>query len=252
MIRILKYSLLLIPAVLLGCGKASAPAPQPQVQKHAIDPSTTADVTGVVSFQGTPPPASAIDITSDPACAFTAKRKLTSETVVVSNGHLQNVFVYVKDGLGQYVAPKASAPVILDQIGCRYEPHVLGVMVGQPLRIVNSDKSMHNVHAMAQENPPWNLSQMPGAAPIERSFDQPELLMALVCNQHPWMKMYVNVVDNPFFAVSDAQGRFSISGLPPGDYTIEAIHEFLGTQEAKIHLNPHEQKNVAFNFRQQH
>jgi hypothetical protein len=124
-------------------------------------------------------------------------------------------------------------------------------MAGQPIKIRNSDRAEHNVHAVAQNNPQWNLSQMPGAAPIEQTFNNPELMMPIVCNQHPWMKMYVNVVDSPFFAVTDTQGRFTISGLPPGDYTVEALHERLGAREAKVHVDAKQSAQVNFSFAQQ-
>jgi plastocyanin len=252
-----RYLVFFLPFFFLlpGCGKRGAQRPSSETPKPearvAIDPATTGTITGVVSFQGTPPERQAISMETDPACMMDAKSEPRSEMVVVNAGKLENVFVYVKSGLERYQMPQASAPVIIDQKGCRYEPHVAGVMTNEPVKILNSDRTEHNVHPVAQNNPQWNESQMPGAAPIERSFVNPELMMPIVCNQHPWMKMYLNVVANPFYAVSDAQGKFLIAGLPPGDYTIEALHERLGAREAKVHVDAKQSAQVSFAFTRQ-
>jgi len=186
----------------------------------------------------------------DPGCALAAKGPSLAEAVVVNQGKLENVFVYVKDGLQGYAVSKPTQPAVLDQIGCRYSPHVLGLVAGQTLRILNSDSTMHNVHPVPQNNPQWNESQMPKGDPKERTFANPELLLPVTCNQHPWMKMYVNVVSNPFFAVSDKKGNFTIQGLPPGTYTIAAVHEKLGTQEMKVTVTPKQNQAADFTFRQ--
>ena len=211
----------------------------------------TVTITGVISFQGTPPGRQEISMDMDPACTIDMKSAPKSEMVIVNAGKLENAFVYVKGGLEKYAMPRPSEPVVINQKGCRYEPHVLGVVAGQPIKILNSDRAEHNVHAVAQNNPQWNLSQMPGAAPLEETFNNPELMMPIVCNQHPWMKMYVNVIGSPFYAVTDAQGRFTISGLPPGDYTIEALHERLGARETKVHLDAKQNAQLNFSFAQQ-
>ena len=214
-----------------------------------IDSATTGSISGSVSFAGTPPPRQPIDMDMDPACAISAKGPNLAEAVIVNNGKLENVFVYVKGGLEGYAIPKPAQPAVLDQVGCRYSPHVLGLVAGQTLKILNSDNAMHNVHPVAKNNPQWNESQMPKDAPKERTFPNRELLLPIVCNQHNWMKMYVNVVSNPFFAVSDSKGNFSISGLPPGAYTIAAVHEKLGTQEAKITVSSKQDQNMSFTFK---
>jgi len=216
----------------------------------AIDAATVGSISGAISFAGTPPPRQPIDMDMDPACAVTAKGPQVSEAVIVNAGKLENVFVYVKDGLEGYAVPKPTQPAVLDQVGCRYSPHVLGLVAGQTLRILNSDNAMHNVHPVAKNNPQWNESQMPKDVPKERTFPTPELLLPIVCNQHNWMKMYVNVVSNPFFAVSDSKGSFSIPGLPPGTYTIAAVHEKLGTQETKVTVSPKQDQAANFTFKQ--
>jgi plastocyanin len=251
-----RYLLLPLSFILLvaGCSKPVNQQPSEATKPEArlnIDPATAGTITGVVNFQGTPSVRQEISMDMDPACTIDMKSASKSEMVIVNAGKLENVFVYVKSGLENYAMPRPQEPAVINQKGCRYEPHVLGVMAGQPIKILNSDRAEHNVHAVAQDNPQWNLSQMPGAAPLEETFNNPELMMPIVCNQHPWMKMYVNVVGSPFYAVTDAQGRFRISGLPPGDYTIEALHERLGAREAKVHVDAKQSAQVNFAFTQQ-
>lgn len=241
---------------LLACNKSPVPSAArststAQTNLQSIDPAKTASISGVVNFEGAPLPNPSIDMGGDPACALSVNPKETprAETVLVNRGKLQNVFVYVKSGLEAYSTPVPAAPTILDQRGCRYVPHVLGIVTGQTLRVLNSDKTLHNVHPLSVNNPQWNDSQMPGGAPREHTFSQPELLLPIVCNQHPWMKMYVNVVRSPFFSVSDEQGSFDLRGLPPGDYVLEAVHERLGIQEVKVTLAAREHKSIGFTFK---
>jgi plastocyanin len=186
----------------------------------------------------------------DMGCSLATKDPNLSEAVIVNQGKLQNVFVYVKDGLEGYATPAPSQPAVVDQVGCRYIPHVMGLVAGQTLKILNSDSTMHNVHPVPQKNQQWNESQMPKGEPKERTFTNPELMLPVTCNQHPWMKMYVNVVTNPFFAVTDAAGKFTIQGLPPGTYTIVAVHEKLRPQEMRVTVTPKQNQTADFTFKQ--
>jgi plastocyanin len=218
-----------------------------------IDPATVGSVSGTVTFSGVPPKRATIDMGQDPACSYAAKEPTLSEVVpLVSNGRLANAFVYVKQSREKYFVPVPKEPAVLDQKGCRYHPHVMGLVAGQKLRILNSDPAMHNVHPTPKNNEGWNVSQMPGAAPIEKTFTQEELMLPIVCNQHPWMKMYVNVMTNPFFAVTDAEGKFEIKGLPPGEYALAVVHEKLGPgQDVHLTLAPKEAKQgVQFAYSQ--
>lgn len=185
-------------------------------------------------------------MSQDPACEA---QSAFDESVVVTDGDLANVFVYVKDGLTDRSFTPPPSPAIIEQKDCRYQPHVLGVMVGQPIHIVNDDNTSHNIHPMPKESRQWNESQLPQAAPIEKRFDHPEIMIPIQCNQHPWMHMYLNVVSNPFFATTDAKGQFSITGLPPGTYTVAAIHEKLGEQDMKITVGPKESKTANLTFK---
>ena len=210
-----------------------------------IDPATAATVTGTVKFDGTAPKPSKIDMSQDPACKGTNE----SETIVASGGDLANVFVYVKDGLGSRTFDVPKDPVVVDQQGCKYHPHVLGVMAGQTVEIKNDDPTTHNIHPTPKDNREWNESQPPSAAPIEKNFAREEIMLPVKCNQHPWMKMYISVVKNPFYAVTDKSGKYEIKGLPPGTYTIAFVQEKLGEQDQKVTLGPKDTKTVDASFK---
>ena len=172
---------------------------------------------------------------SDPACAKAGGAGATSEVILVGPGNgIQNVFVYVKDGLGtrRYAVP--TSPVTLDQKGCRYIPHVFGVQVGQTVLLSNSDPLIHNVHALPKNNREFNFGQPAKTPPVERVFQQAEIGLPFKCDVHGWMNAYVNVVPHPFFAVTKDDGSFEIKGLPEGTYTLELWHERLGTQTVPV------------------
>jgi plastocyanin len=240
--------------VLSGCNKkenteqsTNAPTEKaaPAAAATPIDPATAATVNGTVKFDGTAPKPSKIDMSQDPAC----KGSNEAENVVVSGGDLANVFVYVKDGLGDRTFDLPKDPAVLDQSGCKYHPHVLGVMAGQTVQIKNDDPTTHNIHPTPKDNREWNESQPPSAAPIEKSFAREEIMLPVKCNQHPWMKMYINVVKNPFYAVTDKSGKYEIKGLPPGTYTIAFVQEKLGEQDQKVTLGPKDTKTVDASFK---
>jgi plastocyanin len=226
----------------------SASPSRPQTQAATkVDPATAATVSGVIKFAGTPPKPQKIDMSMDPACG---KQANFDESYVVNHGDLANVFVYIKSGSPPATELPAEPPKI-EQQGCRYHPHVLGVMVGEPVHILNDDDTTHNIHPMPTQSKQWNESQMPKAEPIVKKFDKPELMIPIKCNQHPWMKMYLSVVATPWFAVTDENGKFAIKGLPPGDYTLAAVHEKLGEQEMKISVAAKDSKTADFTFKAQ-
>jgi plastocyanin len=231
-----------------ACSKTSGPQSQPSTQSAfktaALDPATSASITGVVNFAGTAPVAQKIDMSNDPGC----RGEAASEQVVVDNGHLANVLVYVKDGLppGAYDAPAQA--VTIRQEGCRYVPHVAAAMVGQSVKFEDHDQTLHNIHSTSRQNREWNQSQMPNSAAIDKTFSNPELMISVKCNQHPWMRMYLSVMSNPFFAVTGADGTFSLKGLPPGTYTIAALHEKYGEKTQTITVGPHDNQNASFSY----
>jgi hypothetical protein len=206
-------------------------------------------VTGTASFKGTAPKPRTISMDADAVCASKHKETVYPETVVVNgNGTLRNVFVYVKTGLeGKNFAVPDQA-VVLDQNGCMYKPHVLGIQARQNLKVVSSDNTTHNIHPLPQVNREWNVSQAPGADPILRSFARPEATIPVKCNQHPWMRAYIHVIDHPFYAVTGDDGSYKLDGLPPGDYEIEAVHEELGASTQKISVPPKGSAMVNFDF----
>jgi plastocyanin len=240
---------------LAGCGKKDTgegqpPAPSAVAPTTAtpIDPATAATVTGVVKLAGEAPKAAKIDMSQDPAC----KGMNMAENVVATGGDLSNVFVYVKEGLGNRTFDVPREVVTLDQSGCKYHPHVIGVMAGQTIKIVNSDPTTHNIHPTPHEgggNREWNESQPPQAAALEKTFGREEIMLPVKCNQHPWMRMFVNVTKTPFYAVTGPDGKFEIKGLPPGDYTIAFVHEKLGEQTMKVTLAAKDTKTVDATFK---
>jgi plastocyanin len=223
-------------------------APEQQAAQPAatpIDPATVATVDGTVTFDGTAPKGSKIDMSQDPGC----KGPNEAENIVVDNGKLANVFVYVKDGLGNRTFDTPATPIVLEQKGCRYHPHVLGVMAGQTVDIKNSDPTTHNIHPTPKDNREWNESQPPSSADIQKTFAREEIMLPVKCNQHPWMKMYINVVKTPFYAVTDKDGKYEIKGLPPGDYTLAFVQEKLGEQDQKVTVAAKETKTVDQSFK---
>jgi plastocyanin len=226
----------------------AAPSAQPATTPAAtpIDPATVATVSGTVKLDGTAPKGSKIDMSQDPAC----KGDNMAETIVASGGDLANVFVYVKDGLGDRAFDVPKDTVVIDQKGCQYHPHILGVMTGQTIDIKNDDMTTHNIHPTPASNREWNESQPPSSAPLEKNFAREEIMLPVRCNQHPWMKMYINVVKSPFYAVTDKDGKYEIKGLPPGDYTLAFVHEKLGEQDQKVTVAAKDSKTVDQTFKQ--
>lgn len=231
-----------------ACGGAEGPPAQagPAASAQRVDPATAGTVTGRVSFEGTPPGNPVVRMSGDPKCANAAEVRF--DHYVVTDGGLDNVFVHVKDGLGSYDFGAPAEPVKLDQQGCRYLPQVLGVRVGQPIEITNSDATVHNVHSLPEANGEFNFAQFRQGQKDIRTFTTPEVMVPLKCDLHGWMKAYVGVVEHPFFAVTAGGGRFELKGLPPGTYTIEAWHEKAGTQAQQVTIGASETKDVGFTF----
>lgn len=197
-----------------------------------------ADLTGKITFKGTPPPEK--EIPMDPLCSKLHTEKVFTRFYVVgADQGLADTFVYVKEGLPagkKYDVP--AKPVVLDQVGCEYTPYVLGAQAGQQIVVKNSDPVLHNVHPTPSVagNQEYNKAQLPRGPELKFSWNNPELFLRFKCDVHPWMFAYVCLVDHPFYAVSDKDGKFTIEGLPPGKYVIEAIHRKAGkaTQEITV------------------
>jgi len=241
-----------------GCGGKDASenkvpesaAPASAAPAAKIDEASAATITGKVAFTGQAPTARNLDMSATPACARAHSTPQKSEEVLVNgNGTLRNVFVWVKSGLPDTQWPASSDTKELDQDGCMYKPHVLGVMIGQNIQIKNSDPTNHNIHPLPKINQEWNESQPPKGESKTKSFAREEVMIAVKCNVHPWMRSYIGVVGHPFFAVTGDDGTFTIKGLPPGNYTLEAWHEKYGPQDIQVTVAPKDSKTVDFTFK---
>ena len=240
---------LVVAAACGGGGDADAPAATPAAPAAAaVDPSTAGNIAGSVMIEGEVPVAETIRMNSDPVCAKEAASSDTEYFLVDGNGGLGNVFVYVKEGLEGRTFPAASDTLVLDQQGCRYTPHVFGIRVGQTLQILNSDPTLHNIHATPTANDEFNMGQPIQGMTADRTFTAPEVMVPFKCDVHGWMNAYVGVLDHPYFAVSGAGGGFDISTLPPGDYVLEAWHERLGTQTQNVTVTEGGTAEVSFAF----
>jgi hypothetical protein len=216
----------------------------------AASSAGSASITGTIKLNGTAPAGEKVKMDADPVCKQQHATPVMTEEVAGENGGLKNVFVYVKEGLsGTYPAP--TEPVVLDQSGCWYKPHVFGIQVGQPLQILNSDPTLHNVNAKPGANPPFNVAQPAKGMKTNKTFTKPEIGVKFKCNVHPWMSAYAGVVSHPFFGVSQANGSFEIKGLPAGTYVVEAWHEKLGAQTQTVIVGDGEAKSTEFTFNAQ-
>jgi hypothetical protein len=216
-----------------ACGKSSGPTNEGPAPTANFSPKgNEGSITGVISYAGTPPAPKKIETSADPVCGKESPN-LTTEDNVIKDGKVANTFVYIKEGTLTDGGTKISAlgfavsseTAKLDQHGCHYRPHVLGLQTNQKLSITNSDPTQHNIHPTPKNNPEWNQTQPNGAPPIEKTFARAETLIPVKCNQHPWMRAYIGVLKHPFFAVSVEDGTYTIKGVPPGKYTVVAWRE---------------------------
>lgn len=217
---------------------------------YAQDQAANGQISGSVKFEGTAPKPLLLPMNGDRNCEAAHPAPAYAEDGEVNaNGTLPNVFIFIKQGLAESHPAPPAAPVTLDQRGCVFIPHVVGVMAGQPLRVLNSDPTTHNVQTVSSENRTHNQSQQPGAAPIVWRFSHPEIMIRLECNVHPWMKAYIGVTTNSFYAVTGSSGTFSIKALPPGHYTLEAWTATFGTEDKDVTVQPSQAVTVDFTFR---
>ncbi len=237
-------------AGILSCSDPSKqPPPVPAGALPAGTVLGSATIAGRVTYGGAPPTPLAINMASDSACHAKHDGDPVREDLVVgANGELQYVFVHVASGLeGKAFAPP-DQPAQLDQRGCTYRPHMIGLQVGQPLLLVNSDPTLHNVHTVSQANTPFNFGMSVQGQKATRYFHEPEVMVKARCDVHPWMASYIGVVAHPFFAVTGDDGTFTLAGLPAGEYVVEAWHEKLGTLKQTVKLADGEHRQIAFAF----
>jgi hypothetical protein len=236
MIRKLSQLLsLLVVVALIGCGgkksedeeegEKGGEAPATPVTK--VDMANGATISGKVSIDGTAPAATTIKMDADPVCKSAhSTPQMDDFWMVDKDGGVANAFVYIKDGLGGKTydpGPEAS----LDQKGCMYHPRVQGIVAGTSIKVTNSDQTLHNIHSFAEKNTPFNEGQPAGTPANSKKdeFSKPEIMIPVKCDVHGWMKSYIGVLTHPFFAVTGADGKYEIKGVPAGDYTLTAWHE---------------------------
>lgn len=246
LVRLVVIAILIL--VLGGCSDAPpSPASAPRSSDGTAGAGT---ITGRVTFEGALPPDEIIRLDADPQCVAQAQGEVSREGAVLigDDRSVQNVFVYVAQGLppGDYPPPESA--VVLDQQKCRYVPRVLGVQVGQALTIRNSDTLLHTVRADAATNPRFNVATPLKGFEVTRTFPAAEVMVPIECDMHPWMHAYVGVLEHPFFSVTDQAGNFSVKGLPAGTFTLVAWHERLGTVTREITVQPGEAARADFVF----
>jgi plastocyanin len=258
-------TLILLAALLTSTGckhspgpDAPAAAPRPAVTQIAppVNPATAGAISGVVHFDGDAPARIPIDMSADPGCLQPSIPDMPNlpnltEQIIVNDHLLANVYVYIKSGAPSYVAAPNDRPVLLNQKGCRYTPHVVAVQQGGSVAYLNSDSTIHNIHTMPTQpgNTSTDISEPANSsAPRTQHFSTPELMIPVRCNNHPWMSAFINVAPNPWFAVTGTEGTFSITGLPAGTYTLAAVHEKLGEQDIQVTVAPKSVANASFTF----
>ncbi len=236
--------------VLAGCGGGS-PAAAPAAAAAPVDPATAGTVRGRVTLDGPVPPATTVRLDGDKTCATFAPgaRRPTEQWVVGPEGGLANVFVHVTGGLDGRSFPVPQEPVVIDQQKCWYVPRVVGVRVGQPLQVLNSDPLLHNVRANSTVNEPFNQGQPVQGVRYSHTFSTAEVMVPMKCDVHAWMNAWIGVVNHPYFAVTGPDGTFSLPGLPPGTYAIEAWHEAAGTQSGTVTVTARGTADLALSFK---
>jgi hypothetical protein len=249
-------ALIAVILFIVACGGGGAQTAPPSGETPAggepitspVDPATAGSVGGKVMFTGSAPEPEEIRMDAEPTCQEQYPDGAFTETVVVNDdGTLQNVFVYVKEGLGGLKFPGPTEGAVLDQKGCRYRPHIFGAQTGQDVIIRNSDGILHNIHPMPSVNRPFNLGQ-PRTMDSTKQFDQVEVMIPIECDVHDWMKGYAGILEHPYFSVTGSDGSFSLPNLPPGTYTIAAWHEVYGEQTMSVTIGEKESKEVEFAF----
>lgn len=241
--------------VMISCGgnqqtseapESAAPTGPPG---KPVDMATVGSVTGVVKLNGAPPRMREINMAATPNCARQHSGPVMTQDVVLGDDSaLQNVVVYLRGDFRAYSFPKATQPQMFDQKGCMYVPHVVAMRTGQPLHVVNSDPTTHNIHPMPKYNREWNESEPPGAAPFQKTFTHQEIAIPVKCNVHPWMKAYIAVLNNPYFQLTGKDGSFDLKDVPPGTYTLVAWQEYYGTTQQTVTISPKKQTKVNLTF----
>jgi plastocyanin len=232
---------LLIVALLCASCRACTDRPPPPVRSSGVPGRTgSGSVRGTVRFRGTPPPPPLRISRGAAGCGEPSPRP--SATISSADGAVAEAFVWVKQGIpdGDYPIPRDS--VLVDQRGCEFVPRVAGVRAGQAVVFRNGDQTLHNVHAVGSGSNRFNFGMPLTGMEVTRQLTEPQVMVTIGCDVHPWMRAYVGVVRHPFFAVTGADGTFSLAGLPAGTYVVEAWHEVAGHVEQTVTIGEGEQR----------
>ncbi|MBI3847434.1 MAG: hypothetical protein HY292_22610 [Planctomycetes bacterium] len=238
---------------LLGCDAGAAPASPDVVaprreRTSSVDPKTAGSVAVRVRFAGTPQPPETMSLKGDAACCRNGNEKSVRTVQVSADGSLANAFVWVRAGLEGFAFDVPNEPVVVDQRGCLFEPRVVGVRAGQPIRLLNSDDTLHNVHAIAERNRAFNFGFPEAGSERLVTFRTPEVMIQLRCHVHEWMAAWVGVVDHPCFSVTGDSGTALLRPMPPGEYEVAAWHEKLGIRSQRVTIAPSETASVELVF----
>lgn len=261
LIRTLVGAFALVALVAVGCGGGEEATPAGDTggedaaeteaapaSDAASGPTGSSTITGTISYDGDVPSLKPLNMDADPTCAGKHDQPVYPDMLVLGEGDtMANIFVKItNEPEGSYPAP--SEAVVIDQRGCMYQPHVVGVMAGQPLKFLNSDGILHNVHLLPKENRELNIGMPATLTEKETTLNTPEPAFPVKCDVHPWMQAFVAVMSHPFFDVTDTDGQFTIENLPAGTYTVEVWHERLGTQTAEVTVGEGESATQDFSF----
>ncbi len=224
-----------------------AAAPGPAAAATSAGDAASGGLVGKVSISGERPDPKTVKLSADPRCAAMHKDGLEHQPLKGKNGGLADALVYVKAGIGaSYAAP--AEPVLLDQIGCDYQPHMIVLIAGQRLKIRNSDDTLHNVHPRPALNKEFNIGQPRKGMEVTRTLEKPELMIPTGCDVHPWMRAYISVLTHPFFSVSKQDGSYEISGLPDGEYEVEAVHSQLKSITGRVSVKDGKPSTLDLSF----
>jgi len=244
--RLASLGAAVVLAALAACQRSDSAPVAARGPVTPIDPSTASSIQVQVSYNGPVPAPEEVNMGGTPACAALHPQPVLEQNPAVADGRLADAVVYIVSGLGDRAFATPSTPVVVDQKGCLYAPHVVGVMVGQPLQFRNSDQEAHNVHGRPKQVDAWNFLMSRPNSTRDVTFDRPEVGIPVSCDVHPWMRAFVSVFDNPYFAVTPSNGSVTLALVPPGHYVVGVWHERLGTMVQPVTLEPSSTAKVSF------
>jgi len=228
--------------------------PRPIATKVEKVPVTTqsasyGSLSGTVTLNGKPPKQKELKLGGDPQCLKPhGSKKIYAGDVLVKDGLVQNVFVYLKDPPKKGASNPPKEIITIDQKGCLYEPRIMGLRVGQNLEIKNSDPLLHNVHARSGTDSLFNFAMTTAGQTRKRRFKKPQVMVHIKCDVHPWMNAFVGVLDHPYFQVTGEDGSFKINKVPTGEYTLAIWHERFGEQNQQVTVDKDSSTSVNFVF----